>query len=320
MRSLKDVGEKTAVAEILNKIGSTGSIGLGDDAAAIELGSRFLIVSTDMISRRTHMPDCMSHYQMGWMAAAVNYSDIAAMGASPLGLVMAMGLPRDLPLDSLSDMVQGVKDCSESVSAEYLGGDTKECPEITLTGTSLGIVRKDGILRRSGAKPGELLAVTGSVGLAGAAFLDMDGEGYDGRAREAALEPKPRIKLGTLLSSSGAVGACMDTSDGLAMSLYELAKSSGVGFSLDYENLPIDKGAIDICQRCGHEVSGITLFSGGDYQLLFTIKMGGLERVRNMLGDEFSVIGRATVDKSVVLVKGGERSELPNKGYVHFIG
>jgi thiamine-monophosphate kinase len=320
MRTLHDVGEKLAVAEILSRIGSSGAIGLGDDAAAIEIGNRYLVITTDMISKRTHMPDCMSSYQVGWMATAVNLSDIAAMGASPLGLVMAMGLPRELPLDDVMKMTDGIRECVAASGMEYLGGDTKECPELTLTGTALGMVRKDGILLRSAARPGDLIAVTGTIGLAGAALVEIELDEFDPRAREAMLEPRPRLKEGTILSASGVVGACIDTSDGLAMSLYELARASGCGFLLDHDKIPIDPGAVSICERHGLDPDEVTLFSGGDYQLLFTIRLGGLERLRGMLGDDFTVIGRIVPGNGRMLSRNGHLKDLPEKGYVHFIG
>lgn len=308
------------MAEILSRIGSTGAIGLGDDAAAIDLGDRFLVISTDMISKRTHVPNCMTSFQIGWMATAVNLSDIAAMGASPLGLVMAMGLPRELPLEDVLQMTDGIKECVAAFGTEYLGGDTKECSEMTLTGTALGMVRKDGILLRSGARPGDLIAVTGTVGLAGAALAQIEMERFDQRARVAMLEPRPRLKEGTILSASGVVGACMDTSDGLAMSLYELVKASGCGFLLDHDKVPIDPGAIEICKELGLDPDEVALFSGGDYQLLFTIRLGGLERLRSMLGDEFTVIGRIVPGNGRLLNRNGHLKDLPEKGYVHFMG
>ncbi|HSV42438.1 MAG TPA: thiamine-phosphate kinase [Methanomassiliicoccales archaeon] len=318
MRSLHDLGEKAVVSGLLAQIGASGDIGIGDDAAAVKIGSRYLVVSTDLISRRTHMPKGMTPRQIGWMAAAVNLSDIAAMGASPLGLVMAMGLPRETELEFLQEIIGGVIDCVESNSTQYLGGDTKECPELTIAGTSLGLVRHDGILLRSGAKAGDLLAVTGSVGLAGAAYFDLENPEADMTVRRAMLEPRPRLKEGTILSASGVVTACMDTSDGIASSLYELGKASSVGFLVRYGDLPIPDSVRGICGRVGRPVEDAALFSGGDYQLLFTIRPDGLERLRAMLGQDFTVIGKVTAGTDIEMIRDGRTEDLPNKGYEHF--
>jgi len=317
---LNELGEKEAVKGVLSRLLPQGVEGMGDDAACIRIGSRYLVVSTDVISRRTHIPDCMTDYQIGWMAAAVNLSDIAAMGATPLGVVMAMGLPRSTESSSVMSMIDGIMDCCESVSAKYLGGDTKECPETTIAGTSLGMVRADGLLKRSGAKSGDLLALTGTVGLAGAAFYEIEDRDHDDRARKAALEPRPRIREGTLLSASGSVTSCMDTSDGLAMSVHELAGASGVGFEIDRDMIPVDQGAIDICKKHSKKVDDVALYSGGDYQLLFTIDPSGLDRVRAMMKANITVIGRATPDRRIILIRDGKRSPLEKKGYEHFKG
>jgi thiamine-monophosphate kinase len=218
------------------------------------------------------------------------------------------------------DIVEGVTDCCESVSAKYLGGDTKECPELTIAGTSLGLVRTDGVLKRSGANEGDLLAMTGTVGLAGAAFHEIDLDDHDPKARRAALEPRPRIREGVLLSASGCVTSCMDTSDGLAMSVHELSNASGVGFEVMRSKVPVDPAAVAICEKHGKPIDDAALYSGGDYQLLFTIDPSGLGRLASMMKDDITVIGRATKERDVVLIGDGGKVPLPNKGYEHFKG
>jgi thiamine-monophosphate kinase len=317
MVRLCDVGEKSVVGTLIGRIGPSGDIGLGDDAAAVRLGSRYLVASTDLVTRRTHFPRPITPFQMGWMAAAVNFSDIAAMGALPLGLLVAMGLPRETELETVEGIADGIGACAEQVSADYLGGDTKEAEDICLVGTSLGIVRTDGILLRSGARPGDLLAVTGELGLAGAGWAEIDEEDFHPLARKALLEPFPRTKEGAILSASGYVTSCMDTSDGLAMSVHELARRSGVGFTVDRRSLPVHRDTIRIGERLGLDAMDWALHSGGDYQLLFTVNPEGETRLRSMLGKGFTVIGEAT--REGVRLDDGERSTfLEDKGFEHF--
>jgi thiamine-monophosphate kinase len=317
MVRLSEVGEKSAVASLIGRIGPSGAIGLGDDAAAVRLGSRYLVASTDLVARKTHFPPITTPYQMGWMVAAVNFSDIAAMGASPLGLLVAMGLPRETDLDTVEGMVEGIATCAERVSGEYLGGDTKECEDICLVGTALGIVRTDGILLRSGARPGDLLAITGGLGLAGAGWAEIEEEEHNPTARRALLEPMPRVKEGTLLSASGSVTSCMDTSDGLAMSVHELARRGGVGFRIDAPSLPVHPDARDVAEGLGQDAEGWALFSGGDYQLLFTVRPEGLRTLRSMLGKDLSVIGETT-GSGIVLERDGRSVPLEDRGFEHF--
>ena len=198
-----DVGEKAAVADLIKLAGGCTGIGPGDDAAAVDLGDRYLVITTDMIAKHTHMPEVMTPHQVGWTVAAVNYSDIAAMGAIPLCFVVSMGFPKETDLSYVKDVARGIKDCSEMVAADYVGGDTKECYEMALAGTAIGTVRKDGILLRSGAGAGDLLAMTGSAGLAGAGFEDLTLGTKHPRARKALLEPIPRVKEAALMSASG---------------------------------------------------------------------------------------------------------------------
>jgi thiamine-monophosphate kinase len=317
MVRLSEIGEKSVVAALIRDIGPSGAIGLGDDAAAVRLGSRYLVASTDLVTRKTHFPPVTTPYQMGWMAAAVNFSDIAAMGATPLGILVAMGLPRETELDVVEGIVEGICDCAERVSGDYLGGDTKESEDICLVGTSLGIVRTDGILLRSGARPGDLLAITGGLGLAGAGWAEMEKESFDPLARRAFLEPMPCVKEGTLLSASGSVTSCMDTSDGLAMSVHELARRSGVGFRVDASSLPVHPEARKVATRLGHDVEEWALFSGGDYQLLFTVRPEGLRTMRSMLGEGFTVIGEAT-GSGIVLDEDVRKTPLDDRGFEHF--
>jgi len=314
---LCDIGEKSVVEALIGRIGPSGDIGLGDDAAAVRLGTRYLVASTDLVTRRTHFPKPTTPFQMGWMAAAVNFSDIAAMGALPLGLLVAMGLPRETELETVEGIADGIGACAEQVSADYLGGDTKETDDICLVGTSLGMVRTDGILLRSGARQGDLLAVTGNLGLAGAGWAEIDVEGFHPLARKALLEPFPRTKEGALLSASGCVTSCMDTSDGLAMSVHELARRSGVGFKVDRRALPVHIEAMGIGEGLGMDAMDWALYSGGDYQLLFTMNPEGEPRLRSMLGKGYTIIGEAT-EEGIFLEDGGRRSFLEDKGFEHF--
>ena len=317
MVRLCDIGEKSVVEALIGRIGPSGDIGLGDDAAAVRLGSRFLVASTDLVTRKTHFPRPTTPFQMGWMAAAVNFSDIAAMGALPLGLLVAMGLPRETELETVEGIADGIGACAEQVSADYLGGDTKETDDICLVGTSLGMVRTDGILLRSGARRGDLLAITGDLGLAGAGWAEIDEEGFHPLARKTLLEPFPRTKEGAILSASGCVTSCMDTSDGLAMSVHELARRSGVGFKVDRRALPVHVDALGIGERLGLDATDWALHSGGDYQLLFTLDPEGEPRLRSMLGKGFTVIGEAT-GEGIFLEDGDRRSFLEDKGFEHF--
>jgi thiamine-monophosphate kinase len=321
MSKLSEIGEKEAVKRIIAEVATakdSNNIGPGDDAAAIDLGVIYLVASTDTVTQSGHVLPGMTDWQIGWMAAAVNYSDIAAMGARPIGILISMGLPRDTESERLDALIQGVMDCSESVGAELLGGDTKEACELTIAGTSLGTVVKKNILLRKGARPGDLVGMTGSLGLAAAGYHSIVKGLHLKRAEKAILEPRPRVKEGEILSASGLVTSCMDISDGLASSIYTLAEASNVSFELQHASIPVDEEVRDAARAAGLEVDELVLYYGGDYQLLFTFKPQGLDRLRKELGKELSVIGKVTPPGENILVKEGQVIRLDNRGYEHF--
>ncbi|MDD1771679.1 MAG: thiamine-phosphate kinase [Methanomassiliicoccales archaeon] len=318
MARLSDIGEKAVVSSIVSMLRTSARSGPGDDAAVIDIGDRCLVVSTDMLWQGTHFHPSMTWRQKGWMAAAVNLSDIAAMGAQPLGILLAMGLPKDMDEASVREMVQGAADCCDRYGTDYLGGDTKECPELVLIGTSLGIVSREGVLLRKGAMPGDLLAMTGSAGAASAGLLALE-HGIEAKeAVKALFEPLPRIKEGTLLSSSGAVTSCMDTSDGLSSSLHELGSASGVSFEIDAEKVPVHEEAVRVAGECGAELNDIVLHGGGDYQLLFTVRPDGWQHVQDLLGNEVTIIGRCLENGPNIIKRGASNLILEPHGYEHF--
>lgn len=321
MSRLSEIGEREAVRRIQELIAerrASDNIGPGDDAAAVDLGLMYLVATTDILAKGTHILPGMSYWQVGWTLAAVNFSDVAAMGARPIGLLVSMGLPRDFDSQDLDEVLRGILDCCDYAGGELLGGDTKETKEITLAGTALGTVGKRDILLRKGAAPGDLLCVTGSVGLAAAGYHSLI-KGLGSKAAEKAiLEPKPRIEEGMALSSSGVATSCMDISDGLASSVYELSEMSQVSFSVDFDEVPVEEEVLGVAEAVGMDPSELALYYGGDYQLLFTIKAEGLGRLRSSLGERFSVIGKAVPLGENVLVMGRKIAKLENRGYEHF--
>jgi len=318
MVRLSDIGEKAVVSSIISMLHTSARSGPGDDAAVIDIGDRCLVVSTDMLWQGTHFHPSMTWRQKGWMAAAVNLSDMAAMGAQPLGILLAMGLRKDMDEASVKEMVQGTADCCDRYGTDYLGGDTKECPELVLIGTSLGIVPREGLLLRKGAMPGDLLAMTGCAGTASAGLLALE-HGIEAKgAVKALFEPLPRIKEGTLLSSSGAVTSCMDTSDGLSSSLHELGCASDVSFEIDVEKIPVHEEVVRVAGGCGAELNDIVLHGGGDYQLLFTVRPDGWQDVQGLLGNEVTIIGRCLEKGSNIIKRGASNVILEPHGYEHF--
>ena len=174
MKNLADLGERAVIrriAKILTK--GTNNIGIGDDCAVINLGKEYLLVTADMMYQRTHIPAQMTPYQMGWFLVAINLSDIAAKGGTPLGLVLSFGLPKKISERFLKELIKGTNACAVAFGTTIVGGDTKETKEITLCGTAFGTVKKDEFMSRSGTHPGDVIAVTGTLGKAGAGYYAL---------------------------------------------------------------------------------------------------------------------------------------------------
>ena len=286
-----------------------------DDCALIEAGERYLVATTDMLHRQTDFPEIMNPWQMGWMAVAVNLSDIAAMGAEPAGLLMAVGLPPEADLYFIDELFSGFRDCAAYYGTRILGGDTDSHQELTVTGTALGWVEKELVLRRSGARPGDLLCTTGSLGGAGGGLYAWREERLDSPLIEKLLEPEPRLAEGRALAKSGSVTAMMDSSDGLALSLSDLSAASRVGFVVYEERLPLAEGLEEMVGR--DRAVEMALGAGGDFELVYTVGREKLEAARQAC--QLTVIGEV-VKEGIWMERDGERMRLEARGYEHMIG
>lgn len=300
---VSSVGERALISrlsEIFKAQGGKESgqkgilIGAGsDDCAVIDLnGEDCLVVTTDMLHRTTDFPVEMTPWQMGWMSAAVNLSDIAAMGAEPTGLLMAIGMPADTDIVFVEELAKGMQACAEFCGTSIIGGDLDTHAELTVTGTALGRVKKSQLLLRRGAKPGDIVCITGHTGSAGAALEALQSKKpVSEEVLKTLFEPIPRTKEARILAESGAVTSMMDTSDGLAMSLYDLARESHVGFRIQESTLPILKEVREFVSSY-EEMLELSLYTGGDFELLITIDPQQMKKVQNICN--LTVIGECT--------------------------
>lgn len=281
-------------------------IGAGsDDCAVLDLkGEDCLVVTTDMLHRTTDFPAEMTPWQMGWMSAAVNLSDIAAMGAEPTGLLMAIGMPSDTEIDFVEELARGIQACVEFCGTTVIGGDIDTHAELTITGTALGRVKKSQLLLRKGAKPGDLVCITGYTGSAGAALKAvLSKKSVSETVLKALFEPVPRTREARVLAESGAVTSMMDTSDGLAMSLYDLSRQSKVGFKIRENTLPILPEVREFASG-PEELLEFALYTGGDFELIFTVDPKRLKKVQNICN--LTIIGECTKYETGIMLESPE--------------
>jgi len=274
--------------------GIIGTDATDDDCAVIDDGEDYLVMSTDMLHETTDFPKGMADYECGWMAAAVTLSDVASMGARPICLLLAAGVDRS---ERVVEIIRGADECCRTYGCRLMGGDMDAHSECTLVSSGLGRVPRDCIVRRRGAQPGDIVAVTGTPGQAQA--------GLDGYAEfwEALITPRPGVFEGQALGRAGAT-AMMDVSDGLAISLHDLAEASGVRMDVYDAAIPRPAGVPEA------DAARYALFGGGDFGLLFTCPAD----VFPVGGVDATCIGRVSEGNGVFL----DGAALAKAGYAHY--
>ncbi|WP_407282892.1 thiamine-phosphate kinase [Methanolobus sp. WCC1] len=321
--SVSELGERPLISRLSGIFSSVHNpdvtLGAGpDDCAVIDISeNEYMVITTDMLHRKTDFPLCMTPWQIGWMSAAVNFSDVASMGARPIGFLSAMGFSKDTDLSFIDEISRGMNDCAKFCGTSVIGGDIDTHDELTITGTALGKVNKSELLTRRGAKPGDIICVTGFAGSAGAALHALEnGIEIPDSLLNTLLEPVPRINESQELARTGAVTSLMDTSDGLAMSLHDLADLNNVGFKIDEKSLPIQQEIVDFVSSESSVLADFALYTGGDFELLCTVSPDMLEAAQSAC--YLNVIGEV-VDREVgttLRCRNGENLTINRKGYL----
>lgn len=316
MAKLKDVGERQlvdTVRSIIRPRSKDTVIGPGDDAAVVKVPAGDMVVSTDVVTKERHLPEGMTYEQFGWTAAAVNFSDIASMGARPLGFLPAVTIPEDEDESVLYDIMSGIDQCCELCNTDVLGGDTK-FGSLAVGGTALGTMEGRRPMTRRGAQPGDIVAVTGMLGNPAAGYYAQK-EGIEADDQIFSLMvPVPRVEEGIRMSGTGIVHSCMDLSDGLANAATEICKQSRVGMEIEWEFLPVDDETRDILESCHCDLKDTVTRWGGEYELLFTFDRTDIQKLYDA-SVTFSIIGVVTNDNGAFLCEGEQRREMGNGIY-----
>jgi len=298
-----------------------------DDVSAVSLGEgRAAILKTDMLVWETDVPQGMTPFQAARKAVVMNFSDLASKGVRPIAFLVSLGLPRSLSVDVVEEMTRGFDAGAREYDAYVIGGDTNEAGNIVVSGMAFGVADEEKLMKREGAQPGDILATTGGFGKTASAFKILL-EGYEAPLwlRDSLVEsvhmPRARVEEGIALAGSGSVSASMDSSDGLAMSLHDLSRSSGVGFKVNA--LPTSLEAEKFAMLHGLPLSDLVLYGGEEYELVFTVKPNKLESARAALRRAACTlieIGEATADRSIVYVDDGVEKTIKTRGWEHFKG
>lgn len=324
--TVAEIGERALIERIRARLNVPPwvVVGPGDDAAVIEPERGMLeVLTTDALVEGIHFdrrfcpPEAIGH-----KALAVNLSDLAAMGASPRAALLSLLLPDGLAVADLDRVLDGLLTLAGRYRVALVGGNIARSPgPLVVDLTAVGSVGRRRVLTRAGARPGDEVYVTGSIGAGVVGLQAFRENAVAAPAQQRYLWPEPRVRAGLLLGRNRAASACMDLSDGLGDGLHQLAGASGVGLAIDVGALPIDPDVMGwFVQRCA-DATGAAVAGGDDYELLFCSRpaqRGRLKSVRRQLGDlPVTRIGVVTKERSVVLkTPDGDRA-VP-EGFQHF--
>jgi len=271
VETIGDLGEFGLIDRITHHVGSGPAVlvGPGDDAAQVAIGAMGTLVTTDLLIENRHFRrDWSSAYEIGRKAAATNLSDINAMGGRASALTVGFAAPADLPVQWAIDLTKGMEDEATQIGAHIVGGDVSSAESVVIAVTALGKATR--VVTRDGAKVGDVVAVAGTLGLAGAGFAALS-RGF--RSPKVAVDahrvPTVPYEAGPTAAEAGA-SAMTDVSDGLLADVGHIARASGVGIDLDPTAFEVLPAVATVAEALGADPLTFVLTGGDDYALVAT--------------------------------------------------
>ncbi|WP_245848127.1 thiamine-phosphate kinase [Lentzea kentuckyensis] len=299
-----------------------------DDCAVFRMsGNHELVVGSDYVRGpkfRLYEMGHLSDYHLGYYLVAANVSDIAAMGAHPIGLLSIVRYPADMSDDAFKSIMQGIKDACARFHCPNIGGDIGSAERLILSATALGTCARGDTLFRSGAKPGDLVCLTAPTGYAGAAMEYLRARKPNPAINDLYLEqlldswrhPSARVDEGIKLAASKRVTSCQDTSDGLKATVECIASASGVGITVFEDSVPLPESVVAVAQHLELDPLGLVFGDSVDFELTFTAPPDAVDQLRNQLS--LHVIGEVNDGGEVLLRRSdGRESALPGKAWRH---
>ncbi|MBL6447863.1 thiamine-phosphate kinase [Fulvivirga sp. 29W222] len=335
---ISDLGEFGLIDRISQNFTSLNKetqLGIGDDAAVLNSLGGCTVVTTDMLLEGVHFDLSFTPLQhLGYKAVAVNISDVAAMNAIPKHITVNLGLSNRFSVEAVDEFYKGVKAACEDYNVDLIGGDTtSSISGLIISVTAMGIVGQDKVVKRSGAKDKDVICVTGDLGAAfiGLQVLEREKQVFianpdmqpqlDKYDYIVQRQLKPAARTGVIheFAELNIVPSSMiDVSDGLASELLHLSKQSGVGMRIYEDKLPIDKQTYDTAVELGLDPTTAALNGGEDYELLFTVSMEDMEKLKKHSDIHFIGYVQSSDKGNIMATKGGNEVEVTAQGWSHF--
>ncbi|MDY6844422.1 MAG: thiamine-phosphate kinase [Thermodesulfobacteriota bacterium] len=306
--------------------------GIGDDCAVFKTDTESCsLITTDMLVEEVHFTlDTTSSYLLGKKSLSVNLSDIAAMGGIPTFAFLTLAVSRDTHVEYLETFAQGFYNVAQKWDVQLLGGDTVASPSFLIINVTLfGEVRREELLLRSRAQPGDVIFVSGYLGDSKAGLTLLRSCDYHEKDEypelvAAHLDPVPQIDMGRVLAQTHTVNGVIDISDGVVSDLGHICDESKVGGIIDISKLPISKGCKMFATKKGMMPYEFALYGGEDYQLLFTVPQEKKERIEEIVeykcGKKIYDIGTIIEGSGVHIKEGEDVKPAAQGGYDHFAG
>ena len=327
MSLVEELGERKIIEIILGCLDQMPNmpVPFGDDVSAVDIGNEKLaVIKTDMLVGKTDVPPSMNLWQAARKAVVMNISDLAAKGVKPIALLASIGIPRGFAKKDVEQIGKGLNAGAREYNAYVLGGDTNEASDLVMSCTVFGIVEKRYLMKRGGAKPDDLVAVTGVFGKTSSGLkILLKGLTAPPEMRKelvnTVLMPQARLKEGLALTQTHAVTASIDSSDGLAWSLHEISRASNVGLVID--NLAVAREAEEFAKIHDLDPVELSLYGGEEYELVVTIKpklWGKAKKAIEQVGASLIKIGHVTGEKSLLLRTKEKIIPIEARGWEHF--
>jgi thiamine-monophosphate kinase len=307
-------------------------LAIGDDAAVIKMSeTESMVVTVDtLVENIDFRLNTAPGYTIGHKSLAVNLSDVAAMGARPQFVLSSVALPPDLEVGWIEEWSEGFAALAEKSGVTVIGGDVSQTAgPIVFSVTVIGSNDSSKIKRRSDAKRGDIICVTGTLGDSSAGlrlleenYDDVSGEEWMQQLTMRHLLPNPRVKNGEWLGAQDAVRAMIDISDGLATDLKHIIIASQAGAEIHFDKIPVSKELIQLSQKIGVDPMEFAVSGGEDYELLLTVDPNRFESVseayRKQFGEPLIAIGRMTEKRELVFIDRSKEVNWSRPGFEHF--